>query len=121
MTMTWGVFGSDLRIQDGSLVTVYGAEEVRQRIIISLQHYWGEYFLNIEDGVPWYELILGSKDKRMVELILRQAVMAVPGVIGIDTFKTIYESGGLTIDLIAEVENFNGSSDTIELNITMGG
>lgn len=95
MSMTWGLNldNHDLVIgQNGSLLKVYGAEEVRQRILVSLLHNWEEYFLNVPAGVPWYQLILGSKDKKMVETILRRRVLEVPGVASILDFQLIWPS-----------------------------
>ena len=85
MAMTWALSADrhDLIIRQGRLAVVVGADEVRQRVLVSLLHYWREYFLNIPGGIPWYELLLGSSDRRMIELVLRRAAMAVPGVLGV--------------------------------------
>lgn len=89
MSFTWIIDSGawDMQIKNGNLVFVSGAEEVKQRILISLWHYWEEYFLNVPDGVPWYELILGSKNKKIVESLLRSAILDVPGVISILRFQ----------------------------------
>lgn len=94
MSFTWGIdFNSnDLVLSHGKLVTVNRAEEVRQRILIALQHYWGEYFLNVQGGVPWYEMILGGKHQKTVELILRRIILTVPGVRTITSFHVVYPS-----------------------------
>ena len=89
MPFTWKLDQSvyDLTIKKGKLQTVYNADEVQQRILVTLWHYWEEYFLNVPSGVPWYELILGSKDKKMVEALLRYYILQVPGVISIIRFQ----------------------------------
>ena len=95
MSMTWGISLDyhDLVVDTGgTLLKVYGAEEVRQRILVSLLHHWEEYFLNVPAGVPWYQLILGSKDKKMVETILRRRVLEVPGVASILDFQLVWPS-----------------------------
>jgi len=99
MAFTWAVESGawDLSIVNGKLTTVSGAEEVKQRILISLWHYWEEYFLNVPDGVPWYELILGSKNKQLVESLIRRAILDVPGVISIINFKLQSSLGQTTL------------------------
>ena len=90
MPYTWALnpANNDLIIgRDGKLIGVYGADEVRQRILVTLQHLYQEYFLNVLAGMPWYELILGSRDKQMVDALIRRAVLGVPGVIGIVSYK----------------------------------
>jgi len=90
MAFTWGIDLShfDLVIgTDGKLLTVYGAEEVRQRILVTLQHHWQEYFRNVPAGIPWYDYILGSKNKQIVEALLRRAILDVPDVFSILSLK----------------------------------
>lgn len=97
MTWTWAVnpMNNDLFINKaGRLQTVAGAQEVKQRILIALQHFWEEYFLNVPDGVPWDELILGSKDIKLTEGVLRQAILSVPGVAAILSFEMRFSDDG---------------------------
>ena len=100
----------DLTILNGGIKFVSGADEVRQRILVALNHYWQEYFLNVPNGVPWYEILLGSKEKKMVESILRRTVLDVPGVIGILSLQTVSGTNrSWSIYLTTEVESFNGT------------
>jgi hypothetical protein len=80
--MTWKLTGTgDLTITSASkLAMVTGSVEVQQRVIVALQHEYQEYFLNVEGGVPWYQSILGLKDLKIAETILRSIVMRVAGV-----------------------------------------
>lgn len=90
---------------EGTPVLVYGAEQVRQRVLIALRHYWQEYFLNIPGGVPWYELILGSKDKRQAELLLRSIILQVPDVLGIIHFRLFYnQNNSRQVEIYARLE-----------------
>lgn len=92
MAFTWGINDkySDIIIgQGGKLAKIVGAPEVRQRTIIALRHYWQEYFLNVPTGMPWYELVLGFKDTKQAELLIRDTVFKVPGVISILNLNSI--------------------------------
>lgn len=117
MPFTWEIEPSiyDLSIKGGKLKVVYGANEVKQRILVTLWHYWEEYFLNVPAGVPWYELILGSKDKKMVESLLRHAILNVPGVISIMRFQLQYPQA-LSRDfaIYADVEVTGGTISFFE-------
>ena len=97
---------------DGKLATIYGAEEVRQRVLIALRHYWQEYFLNVPAGVPWYELILGSKDVKQAEALIRREVLAVPGVVSIVSVSRDFmnTSRALSFDMRIEVTGPEGPS-----------
>lgn len=107
MSFTWSINSkyNDVVIGDqGKLANIFGSSEVRQRILISLRHYWQEYFLNVPSGMPWYELILGSKDIKQAELLIRDTVFAVPGVISIINIKhTILKGRHISFDIRVEV------------------
>ena len=88
---------------DGKFPLVSGADEVRQRIKVTLWHHQGEYFLNTGDGVPWHDNILGSKNRDgEVSLLLRREILSVPGVVSLDSF-------GLNKDFIDRRYNFQAA------------
>jgi len=109
--------------KNGKLLTVYGAEEVRQRVLVALQHYYQEYFLNVPTGMPWHELLLGSKDKKLVEALVRRTILDVPNVISIISLETIYPAENRGLALYASIEVFGEAGpETIEIiNNIMGG
>ena len=112
MAFTWAINTTvyDLSIKGGKLKTVFGVDEVKQRILVSLWHYWEEYFLNVPAGVPWYELILGSKDKKMVEALLRKEILSVPGVTSILNFQIVAPAGYMRdFSIYADVEVYGGT------------
>ena len=82
---TWDIFLNG----SGTIQNIWGNSEVVQRIIVTLQHVFGEYWLYTTHGLPWWQTpannwaILGSKDYKTVEMIIRSAVLDVPGVVGI--------------------------------------
>lgn len=126
MALTWTLTdgGRDLVIRSGRLAVVTGAEEVRQRILTTLLHHWQEYFLNIPAGLPWYELILGSKDRKTVEAIIRMAILSVPGVLSLPALQLVWEgraSRELEIYFTAEVRNADGTSDLVTGAVPVGG
>lgn len=125
MAYTWELTeaDNDLTIVNGQLATVSGATEIRQRIIVALRHNWREYFLNIPAGVPWYDYILGSRDRRAVESILRRAILDVPGVLGLTRFVARWDVGTrvLTFEFSVEVRTSTGLPEIAEANIRAAG
>lgn len=104
--------------KSGKLLLVTGAEEVKQRILIALQHHYQEYFLNVPAGVPWYEIILGSKDKKLVESLIRSAILDVPFVLSIVNLQVVWPSVSRArgMELYATVEVY-GEQGTEIINI----
>lgn len=103
MSFTWALILDDVFIVNGVLKTIANVEEVSQRIVVTLGHNWQEYFMNVPAGIPWYEIILGSRDILQAEIILRDAILAVPGVVSILSFESILSGREFTLRVSAEV------------------
>ena len=104
-TLKLDQFSHDLRIENGRFVRVNGADEVRQRVKVAIWHYIEEYFLNIPNGVPWYEQILGRKaGTAIVSLILRRKILATPGVIRIVDFLVNFDTITRTFTLSSTIQ-----------------
>lgn len=126
MTFTWTIndgYNDIIIDHKGKLAKIKGSSEVRQRVIIALRHYWQEYFLNVPAGVPWYELILGSKDAKQAELLIRDAVLKVPGVISIININSIASKDRhVSFNIRIEVQGTDGPSiEEIAFAIKIGG
>jgi len=116
MPFTWQLNGNnDIQIENGRFLTVAGTDEVKQRILVALQHFYQEYFLDVPDGVPWYEVILGSKNKKVVELILRKKILEVPGVVGIISFQKTFNNITRHMDISAIVEVLGLDDDVVQV------
>jgi hypothetical protein len=109
MAFTWSVLSNhDLSIRSGSLVIAAQAEEVRQRVLITLLHHWQEYFLNVPAGLPWYEFILGNKDHKLVGQLLRKTILKVPGVYSVINFQLDFTNASREFAIYADVETEYG-------------
>jgi hypothetical protein len=119
MAFTWALSDLhwDIQIKNGKLQTVYGVDEIKQRILVTLWHYWEEYFLNVPAGVPWYELILGSKNQKMVASLLKNEILSVPGVVGILNFQILAPIGYMRdFSIYADVEVYGGTAISVNVN-----
>jgi hypothetical protein len=102
MTLALNPVTNDLILSSGRFNYTTGKDEVAQRILVTLKHFYGEYFLNVPGGVPWYELILGGKDKALVEALLRQAILQVPNVLTIYQFSMSVRDRAMSIGVTVE-------------------
>lgn len=112
---------NDLEIKDGKFVYVKGAEEVRQRVSVALQHYKYEYFLDVTKGVPYYDAMLGTKStKDVMSKILRQVIFNVPGVKSIISFSSNYNFTTRTYAPVANITAQRNSTDPIDYIVVNG-
>ena len=74
----------DLDFSSGSLRYTQGIEAIAQGIRIRVLMVAGEWFLDLDLGVPWFTEILGRKPTiARVRALLRKAIIAAPGVLEI--------------------------------------
>lgn len=85
-TLKLSTIDHDLVIQNGTFARINGADEVRQRVKVSMWHYRGEYFLNIPHGVPWSSLLGAKNAASDLSNVIRKAILEVPGVLQIASF-----------------------------------
>lgn len=112
----------DMVIRNGKPERVTGAEEVRQRIEIGLNHFLGEYFLNTDAGVPWDQSILGQKLSGETSALLRREISSFPGVIRIESFDLSFNgpTRELSINSNVLVQPGPGEQSTINLLLSLG-
>jgi hypothetical protein len=78
----------DLAIVNNELVLVIGADEVAQRVTQRLRTFRGEWFLNLDAGVPYYqEILVKNPSSTVVEGRLKAEIADTPGVLEIEIFK----------------------------------
>lgn len=103
---------------------VFGDDEIMQRLWVRLNKELGEWFLNVESGVPWYQEgygILGSKPNRKdeIDLILRQTIHDTDGIAQIVYFKSLFSSGMRAYTLNVQVELQSGVVSTFDVTADM--
>lgn len=86
----------DLIFNNGPLTKEFTTQPftqtVAQRLKIRLLTFREEYFMDVEYGVPYWQ-ILGNKNKKeSVDLIIQQEVLKEIGVKEITSFKSTFEN-----------------------------
>lgn len=71
----------DIIIKDNDMLLIDNAERVAQQIKIQLLTLLGEWFLNVNHGVPYLEYILVKKpNPSLIRQIFREQILSVNGV-----------------------------------------
>ena len=73
--------GDAIFVNGTTPVTTDIAQAVAQRLHIMLKTFAGEWYLNTEHGIPYFQSILGKKvSKAAIDLIFQQKILAEQGV-----------------------------------------
>ena len=76
---------NDFFFKDNKIAIISGNNtdaEILQRLRVRLKFFKGEWFLNTDHGLPYFQDILGSKDLdiNIIESIFREQILQVKGV-----------------------------------------
>ena len=100
----------DLALSGGDLVLITGAEEVAQRIRIRLRLFLGEWFLAPEEGMPYWQRILGHRITRPALLsIFRQAIQDTEGVASIESLSADVDGARRSVRISFRVTTDTGA------------
>lgn len=98
----------DIDISSGDLCLVNDVEGIAQHLRQRLSFFLGEWFLAVNQGVPWFQLILVKNPNfSLIEITLRNVVLNTPGIILLNTFNFGFNTRtrGLSISLSANTIN----------------
>lgn len=64
------------------------ADAVAQAIQTKLKLFQGEWWEDLDDGLPFFQQIAGSRDKDAIDLLIRSRILDTPNVLMITTFSS---------------------------------
>lgn len=110
---------SDLAIENGDLVLTEGADATRQRVQQSLRSIKGEWFLDLEDGVPYFQdVLVKNPNASTVDAVLRDAILSTDGVVELTEFKLDFDVAKRELFLEFECVSIDG--DVLVFTETLG-
>ncbi|MDK1020043.1 MAG: hypothetical protein QGD90_00205 [Candidatus Hydrogenedentes bacterium] len=100
---------NDLVFTGRNLTTVSGAALVAQRLKVILQLFKGEWFLDADAGIPWFQEILEKGvDVTVVDAILRAAILGVTDVNRLLIYSSEIDAAARTISVAFTVDTVYG-------------
>lgn len=93
-------YGWDISLDPATnnLRTVEGSSYTTQKIKQVLQVFFGEWYLNLDQGYPYFDLLLGQvrPDITAARAYMVTIIMAVPGVSSVDTLDISIDNASET-------------------------
>ncbi len=101
----------DLLVSEFDLAFVAGADQAAQRIGIALRLFQGEWFLDLDAGLPWFDQLLGKNlDLRQTESVLRREILNTPDVNAITAFSLDYDPRARTLTVAFTADTIFGAA-----------
>lgn len=96
----------DLLFENGkTLVTDQRAKVIAQRLTIRLKTFLGEWRYNVNYGVPYYQQILGHKNRKEdVDVVFQTEILKEPGVSSIVSFESEVDKRQYKMKFVAQLD-----------------
>ena len=111
--------GQDIRLDArGNLEIVDGLEDVRQRVLERLRYWLAQWFLRVEDGVPYRpEIFQRSTSVGLASAVVSDQIRSVEEVIGVSNVVAEIDPVTRRMTYAARVSTTQG---TMEIGETVG-
>ncbi len=88
----------DLVIENGDLVIVEGLAAIGQHVAMRLRSYKGEWFLDQNAGVPYFQEVLekGTPAAR-IRAIFQRIILETDGIISVNSMTLDYDASARTL------------------------
>lgn len=113
----------DIYFVNGQLAFVTEKDYVAQRVRTRLQLFLGEWFLDISQGVPWFEEIL-VKPANIVttQALIKNTILNTPEVTGIESYSDSFDPVNRKYTVNTVINSIYGQVQISEnLTFTPGG
>ena len=127
---------NDFRIVDGKIVFVRGAHTVAQQTAITLKTEIGEWFLNVNFGLPYFTqtgnvndnldngILGGNLPESIIQSYITGAILQVPNVLSIDALEirkiASAMSSLINASILVEDSDVNGIGTQQTLTVNIG-
>ena len=100
---------NDIVIVDGDLPLVEGIEEIRQLVTQRLSAFEGDWFLDLDSGLPYFQVILQKATSiSQIEGIYLEEIASIPGILDIESFNIEFEPGNRRADISFRARTTDG-------------
>lgn len=104
----------DVVVENYDLQLVSETERVSQHLKIRLLFFLGEWYLDTEIGVPYFQdILVKSPDIPNVESILINEILDTPDVLELLSFDSFYDTAQRQYSATFQVNTIFGQSETI--------
>ena len=106
----------DMTFGQGLANFAVDAEAVAQNVRTRLLFVLGEWFLDLEEGVPYLQSIFTKPEQlSVVESVLKSRILETEDVTELNEFKLLFDSVERTVTINAKVRTIYGTTKNIRI------
>ena len=115
---------NDLIVEGGQITLIDNREELaRQRLLITLRTFRGEWFKNINFGVPYIEndnnkiALLGKSSKRLLDIELQRQILDIEDIESIEDYTSVLDT--ISREIVVTFSAVTKSGAILPLSLTI--
>ena len=81
---------------------------VAQAVTTRLKLWLSEWFLDINEGMPWVQGVLGKRDKAAADSTIREYILNTQGVLSILSYNSVLNSDDRKLSLSVTIDTIYG-------------
>jgi hypothetical protein len=100
----------DVHLLNGQVHFLTGLDATRQKCVMLLRFVKGEYFLNTEEGIPYFtHILIKNPNASVVRNLLRKALLASPGITAVPVLELDFDFAARSLAVRFEVLDDEGA------------
>ena len=105
----------DYQLGGAAAFLVNSPETVAQAVLTRLNLSQGEWFIDVTDGTPWMQDILGKrKQGRNPDAAIKQRILGTPGVNSLTAYSSSYDGVTRKLNVTAMLDTIYGAATITE-------
>ena len=105
----------DYQLGGAAAFLVNSPDAVAQAVSTRLDLSQGEWFIDVTDGTPWLQDILGKRQQgRNPDATIKQRILGTPGVNALTAYSSTFDGLTRTLTVAATLDTIYGSATITE-------
>ena len=109
MIATWKLKDGQIQFENGAPVLLKGLDAIRQRLEVRIKKWKGEYFVDLNSGIDWQDLLDGDVDVETIKLFIRAELLADEYVDAVNNLEATLNRTDRTINITFETRGNLGT------------
>lgn len=106
----------DIYLNEGSSELTTGQDSILQSLSQRINTFLGEWFLDTDLGVPWFEQILvKGPEPAILDAVLKRVILETPGILQLKTFDIQIDSALRKMKLVFDARTVDGDVNYSEV------
>ncbi|MEW5803904.1 MAG: hypothetical protein AB1847_17555 [bacterium] len=106
----------DILIQKGDLVLISGIDAIRQHLSQKIKTFYGEWFLHMAIGVPYFQQVfVKNPNLQVIDSIFKREIINTPGIVQLLEFNLNINSSTRVLNLVFKARTDEGIIDFNEV------